>query len=706
MKHVHTTRPFSGHLGQFSNLLLLALFLAACASGGDTVPGSSGPNLPRPGGLTPHSQTPTQSGELGQIRIVNKASHVGLAVAEVVVPLQKGAFFTTPNVRTEYDKVCQVFAMGAPHDDGSIRYLRLEVPVDSTANQTQTLQLKCTDGPNPEFIRHSSISGITGITARFLASGDTVHFPSGSLIEQGPTSQTYRSRLRVPSSMLWAELLVTLYTGQPHAKFTLQWGNSDARTTDLSEDPGTVELQISGARVEFEYAAAKVHKRWESETASHAVLHTAGMIADGQSQLIEGRLVFAGESPPRVYAISLDWLQAGTFGPFPHLLPEIKVDPEEFEALVESNEAKHKDHPWSWPVHGCNPSPSSTGFQNDFGSSVMRADVLLANPSRLRTIIRSVYQEACRTSHHRELDVSRVLAKNHPNLLTLTGRPKYEGSNPDMLGKLKNVWITEMMRSPEGQRWKSHDGQHLSINYLGAIALLTGNRFARTEIEHHCMLYLTGFTYNRGSYNDSPGASRQVGRSSLAAIWMYLVSGREEIRTRVINRAKELKVRMATYNVKLSVMKPRSGGTRWYGWEEGCGTSGLAAIYQHYGTPEALDIIHDVARSIVMHGYGKLTDGRWRVGYQIPMEDGNGNAYVALGDPNFPTIAAGSGLTRWGIPGVVLGADIHPDEDVRIRAKQILRETWGGPINGLDEVMGWICVTPNAASLSGMSSQY
>ena len=182
MKHVHTTRPFSGHLGQFSNLLLLALFLAACASGGDTVPGSSGPNLPRPGGLTPHSQTPTQSGELGQIRIVNKASHVGLAVAEVVVPLKKGAFFTTPNVRTEYDKVCQVFAMGAPHDDGSIRYLRLEVPVDSTANQTQTLQLKCTDGPNPEFIRHSSISGITGITARFLASGDTVHFPSGSLI--------------------------------------------------------------------------------------------------------------------------------------------------------------------------------------------------------------------------------------------------------------------------------------------------------------------------------------------------------------------------------------------------------------------------------------------------------------------------------------------------------------------------------------------
>jgi len=336
----------------------------------------------------------------------------------------------------------------------------------------------------------------------------------------------------------------------------------------------------------------------------------------------------------------------------------------------------------------------------------MRADVLLADPSRLRTVLRSVYQEACRTTHHREVDVSRVLAPNHPDLLTLTGRPKYEGKNPDMLGKIPNVWITEMMRSPEGQRWKGHDGQHLSINYLAAIALLTGNRFARTEIENHCMLYLTGFTYQSGSYNDSPGASRQVGRSSLAAIAMYQISGREEIKTRAINRVKELKLRMASHNTVLDVMKPRSGGTRWYGWEEGCGISGLAAIHQRFASPEALEVILSVSTSLVMHGYGKITTGSWRVGYQIPMQDGNGDPYVAREDPNFSNIAAGSGLTMWGIPGVIMAADLHPDEDVKNQAKEILEDLWGGPVNGLDESMDWICVTPNAASLAGMTSEF
>jgi hypothetical protein len=689
---------------------LMILPITACTNTGNggTTSGGGGTGGPSGGGGNngPVGKQSSNFARIGRIQVVNKGTQTGVGIAEVVVPLAQGAFTTAPNLRTELNKVCQVFPMGARHPDGSIRYLRLEVPVYSAPEQRQSITLNHTVDQQPGFLRHGAVSGITGIQAKFLASGDLVEFPQPALIEGGPLSQTFRSRLRVPQSMMWAELLITLYSELPHAKFTLQWGNSDPRTTQLSEDPGNVELQISGATVEFEFEAAKILSKFNSGSTTHAVLHTVGKLADGQSQLIEGRLIFAGDSPPRLYAISEDWQSTGSFGPFGHLLPNLKVNPNDFDELVASNEAKHKDHPWSWPVHGCNPSPSSTGSQRDFASSVMRSDVLLADPARIRTILRSVYQESCRTSHHREIDVRPVLAHNHPNLLTLTGRPKYEGKNPDMLGKLKNVWVTEMMRSPEGQRWKPHDGQHLSINYLGAIALLTGNRFARAEIENHCMLYLTGFTYKTGSYNDSPGASRQVGRSSLAAIWMYQVSGREEIKTRVINRAKELKERMATHTLPFTVMSPRSSNTRWYGWEEGVGTSGLAAIYQRFGTPEVLDMIHDVSRSIVMHGYGKLADGRWRIGYQIPFLDIHSNTYVALNDPNFPNIAAGSGLTLWGMSGVILAAASHPDPSVQAHAKTILTDKWAGPIDGLDQALDWICVVPTADALAGMTSAY
>src|SRR5690606_19074801 len=77
-------------------------------------------------------------------------------------------------------------------------------------------------------------------------------------IEEGPLLQVYRSRLRVPFTMFWAELTVHLYAQLPHARFFLAWGNSDPSSPVLVADPGEVEFSVRNVNVEIEFAQAKV----------------------------------------------------------------------------------------------------------------------------------------------------------------------------------------------------------------------------------------------------------------------------------------------------------------------------------------------------------------------------------------------------------------------------------------------------------------
>ncbi|MCA8956000.1 MAG: hypothetical protein KDC87_07995 [Planctomycetes bacterium] len=661
------------------------MFLLGCAGGGG---GSSrGANV---------------VGPLSTINLVNNTAAAGVTMAQVVVPVEKGRFQDAPVVRTEFNAACSCFPMGARYDDGSLRYLRLEVPVDVLPNDRQSLHLSATDESTPpQFQKHGKISGQAGIQATFRAQGFETSFDAYEVIEEGPATRVLRARGGFAKSMIWVELTITLYSGLPHAKFTLQWGNSNPNFPELFVDPGPVELVIRGAQVEFEFEKAKVLSRTDDAGTMTARLHESGDIADGQAQMLEGRLVWGGGSPPRVFAIATEWVDLGTYGPFGELLPQVKVDPREFAALIDYETNKHIDDPWAWPVHGCNPEPSSTGGQADFGTITMRPDIVLADPSRLQTITRSVYQEACRATHFREADRTPVRASGHPNLLTLGGRPKDEFSYSDLLGKQPG-WLTGMMRAPGGQKWLGHDTEHLSINFLAGLALLTGNRYAREEVDWHCELYLTGFTYKSGSWNDTPGPARKVGRSALAACWMWLVTGREDVRERVMNRARNVLGTMQAANTKVPVVAPR--GAEYNPWEEGNAVAGMAAVFHNFGSLEALQVAVLVSQTVTMHTFGKLTDGTWRIAYRAPFDDGKGNPYVALLDPSFDSKAAGGGLTTWAITGVAFAAEAHPDPAVRAKGEEILRGLYAGPMNGLDDALRWLPLSPKVLDLTGMTS--
>jgi hypothetical protein len=681
----------------FTTLLcaLFFLLLSSCGGGGGDLAGGGGG-----GGGGGGSRKSGETSDLGGVELVNTTDVSGRAVAEVVMPLKAGDFAGVPFVVTKDDKVpCQAFAMGAKYDDGSLRYLRLEVPVDVQPRERRTIALLATDQTPPPFEKHGAIRNTIGVDTRLRVGQKTFAFPEPALIEEGPVTKVYRSRLRATGSMLWAELTISLYTKLNYSKFTLQWGNSDPSNPELYEDPGQVELQIQGPDWVFEQPW-KILKSGVTGTWRFALLHDGGQISDGQSQVLEGRFLYEGGVKPRVFAIAKNWGAVGTFGPYGYLMPEIAVNPDDFANLIKEESRKQRNHPWARCVHGCNPDPSNTGYQNDFGTTMMRADVLLADPRRIPTILRSIYQEACRATHHRETDVSRVTAANHPNLLTLDGRPKTTESK-DLLGK-KRAWLRTTMKGPSNERWLGHDVEHLSINYLAGIALLTGNRWARDEVDHHVELYLTGFTHKTGGYNDSPGPARKVGRSSLAAIWMWQVTGRDDVRKRLINRTDDVLAKLNSIQLNIKVVAPR--GSYWVPWEEGMAATGLYAVYRNFGTTSALDVINLTTASLGINGFAKLSNGQWRCGYELPWRFSNGKDYVASQDPNFGNLAAGNGLTTWSIPGLFIAAEHHPNPAVRAHCLKILRERYSRKMNGLSFDLQWVCVSANAAKLANMTS--
>lgn len=640
------------------------------------------------------------SADLGNINIVNTTANSGAAVAEVVLPLNQGDLMEVPQIRTDDDEACQVTRMGPVFPDGSLRYLRMEIPVTVEPNEQKTIGLQTVGAGNPEFRKHSAIQGDIGIEATLKVGNVEVAFPTPVLIEQGPITRVFRSRVRAEGTMIWGELTVNTYSDLPHAKFTLQWGNSDPRRPELIEDPGKVYFEVRGANVEFEHKEAKILSEEKVADRSTVKLHDGGGITDGQSQLVEGRLLF-GEvgSPPRVAAIADNWVATGTYGPFGYLIPEIPIDPGQFESLIENDQKAQQDHPWAASFHGCNPDPKDTGHQNDFGVIMMRPDVLLADPRRLPTIIRSIYQEACRPVHFREVDVSRVQLANHPDLLMLGCRPKITESK-DLLGKVRE-YAPAGMRTGRDARWQGHDPEHVSINYLAGIALLTGNRFAREECDVHRVAYLSSFTYQTGGWTDLPGPARSVGRSSLAAIWAFLVTGDTAISTRVSNRSKDLLVRMGQANTRFPVIADR--GTYWVPWEEGIGLAGLKAIHHNFGTPECLSIMELASATVVINGIGKGDQDQWRCGYKPPYTFANGDDYIPLLDPNFQsTHAAGSGLTTWTMPAVVIAAESHPNGLVREHALKILQERHGHATQGMAPELDWLCVSGNIPALSNM----
>lgn len=642
------------------------------------------------------------------VELLNTTKQGGWTVADVVVPVPRGKAFTAPNLVTAGGRLCQTEPMGARWPDGSLRCIHVDVPVYVRAGERRTEMLSLWTGilrpHTPALIVRQRLPQLR---VWFYARGQYLLFTNPVLVEKGPLVHVYRSRVRAKNSCIWAELRTLVYHDVPHVRFYLQWGNSNPVRRELHEDPGEVSLAVRGADVVVDEEAAKIRQR-RPPTSGGGVdlsLHSEGYLADGQAQCFEGRFVFAGAMPPRVRAIAHGWVSSNAFGPFGELLPEAKVDAARWQKRIAADAIGQRKDPWAAPLHGCNPDPSNTGDQADFGVVVMREDVLGADPSRLESIARSVYQEWCRPTHFRELDLRPVTLKNHPNLITLAGRPHWPaGPRIDTLGKPRRYLDAKKIAAdPKGRPFRGHDAEHLSLNYLCAFALTTGDRLARLECEHMTELWLAEFTHNSGTFNDPAGSARAVGRSLQAGCWLWLVTGRNDLAVRIAQRVGAVRAQLSKPRNPVTAALPyvltprwsRKLGYYWPAWEEAIAATGLAAVHALFQWQEAGVLAATLSDNIVRHGIGFASPG-WRVGYQLPFVTSLGVPYVSLLDPWFGQMqAAGSGLTLWTLPAIILAARYSQDPATRWLAGRMFGDLMADPrFAGKERIVDWMVVVP------------
>lgn len=679
---------------------------------------------------------PAHPGDLlGTLTVHNPAGHRHVGYATCVLPLAQGrlpaAHGDVYPVVGDYGAGCGV-PLGGFWPDGTARYLCVEVPVAVDAREEVWVSLHLGESL-PVFKPHPKLAAVLNpsrMAIQLLVGEETVDLlPRVALSEQTPCSQTWVARARAENSPVWVELVATIHTGALHAAFSLQWGYSppsDGNLHPLTRAIPPIQLRVAGAAVAIQHAPARVLSSVQDEAtfSETLLLFHGGSLAAGQAPALAGTLLFwhpsvvndvsigdtetlmaVRESPLIVRATAATWLESAAWGPFGELIPSRTPLRDAVLADAAAQHSKLDDDPWETPARGCYPNPGRTGEQADFGVCKLRREILSGATLPLRLVHRSVLQEGCRPTHEREHDVSPVTFANHPAWLLTSGRSS-EAIARGKIDHLQYAHTTPLrsMPAPSGAPWSGHDPEHWSINYLVGYALLTGDRTAVAECEHKAELWLAEF--NHGPLRGRWGApARAIGRSLAAGCWLWLVTGRADLRVAVEAHAvyfRQVWKENGGAGQPLPVVSPRvfdhMDGKRWSPWEEACAATGLLMVHHLWGTPGILGLAVTIAETVMTNGIG-IVDGRVVAGYWPPVQQADGTPWSAQDPGALEDNGTGDEITGWTMPAVVIAALHGRSDAVRDRARGLLSDYTAGR-DGDAGVWDWVAVSGVEALLS------
>lgn len=594
------------------------------------------------------------SAQVNQIRAHNPVGVGRSDVVRVMLPWKQGDYRGQVLRVGEHDVQPQV--EGAPWPDGSARFCSIAFPVSLQRGGSRLFDVQIAPaGSAPPPFRAASAQARGAAPRLGLRVGDQLLvFDRPEGVEDGAFVRRLRMRGRVPETTIWAQLDLELLSGLDHARLTLSYGDSDPRDPDIAHAYGPVELIVAGARFVPWYSAAKVLRAERKGAAQTFLLDRGGKWGDGQAQVVRGVLLLGppAETDEKVHsqpvtAVATTWPASGAFGPWGFVpeLPSPIGEPAAVGLAAEAAAVQPRGDPWSFGALGCNAVPGDTGAQTDFSSVVMTLEAH-GWPARLFAIQQSVLQESCRPTHRRNVDVSPVQFSKHPGVFLWTSVP--HSSSKDLLGKKKTIasWDTRKATQPRASDWWGHDRQHHSINYLTTYALMTADPWAMEECHHQVEICLGMYRVRSGQHVlDSAGAPRATGRSLQAMSMLYLVTGRADLRQRMLDRIHEVidkrwvggQVSGPIKTLGFSNGDPRSDLFRLFPegdprreqamkwrfvmpWQDALGAIGLDAAARVLGDETADRIGQQVADMVVEHGIVR-EEGRWRAVKSLAWED-------------------------------------------------------------------------------------
>lgn len=507
-----------------------------------------------------------------------------------------------------------------------------------------------------------------------------------------------------------------VYADQAFVPFEF-WGVHSDPTTPEMEASRAFQLEHPGIYVHVRWAKARGGQvpRWEDGRWVVPLLG-AEVFGDAQGFAWAGSflqyadveahspaaetLLAEMQAPAQLMVEGASWAPLwGPFGVVPRLNPE-EDRPERghgVEAAVESHRGflahvARPRGPWEAVPLGLNPRAGSTGDQQDFGVSKLgpALSVRGGNALHLEEALFSVLAEAQRPTHFREADGSKVRAAEHPLWVVWSGRTHYHPDvSRDRLGK--PPWFPVY----EDHGWSGKDNQHWSSLNLCGLYQLTGSHLLRSLIEDEVELYLAGQTVDPRLPTTGRDAPRAVGRTLLTACWLWLCTGREDLRKRILDRVRvsvaaapafgkpEWQVRVLEWNGP----DGRVLGGRWpfwVAWNEALATPGLWAVHRLFGAQDgtARQLAKMSAYSVVRYGFFRRSGETWwrianGVRWLTDADEGKALPAEAYDDPT-QVEDAGGGFQPWAYAAAKVAQRIAGEdgdaEDVLTRAGSIVAQ--------------------------------
>jgi hypothetical protein len=638
------------------------------------------------------------------LTVQNLAPHAREEWAHAVVPFARGQAPRIPDLHVR-DRATVWQPFGARWDDGSIRQasclfrLRLE-PLSET-----TVEL--VPGPGPA-VAPAAPALPAATLAIGVRQGDrvrTVQPRPVALLERNAARVVARLAARLADSGLVCELILAAYAGQEHADLDVAVFHSDPGTPALECAIDELWLDCAGAAWLPRHADTFGIDHRAGEAGSRSVLLRDTVLGDGQGIRRTGVLVPRLEGKDALRDATLraaavcpmlaaaSWTASGAFGPFGHL-PDPPAGAAA-AALRGALAARHRAFaraggprdPFVVGPLGLTKNPGQTGDQADFGVRKLAPIAASGVPSFLLEVEWNVLQEGCRPVHFFEADATPVLSRNHPEWVVWSGRTHWHGDvSKDRLGKPVPV-------PPfESHGWFGKDREHWSTNLIGAHALLTGAHWARLELANEVQLFLAGETLDPRLSTSHVGPARGAGRTLLAGCWLWLVTGDDELRQRMVERVERVcrpewggkdvppgKVR--AFGVCDPDPRMLDGKTPyWNPWQDALAVVGFAAVHRLTGNATALELADEVALTVLRFGW-KLegpdapivaTAIRWNDGGEPPTDE-----QLRSGAKEFVVWSHGTDFSLWSIGAVAWGREAAQragDAALVERAERILAQ--------------------------------
>jgi hypothetical protein len=547
------------------------------------------------------------------------------------------------------------------------------------------------------------------LTAVVEGTPRTVGLTPRRLLEANAARQVTLHVARIPGTMLVVECVLATYADQELVPFDLAVYCSDPTSPAMSQAVDQLLLTVRGAVPVVRYwmvRGLQPGPRPDQADAACLQLLPQTQIDDGQGQRWAGSLLFeppadAPDVDARRQSLAAEtqapllqaavWKGSANFGPFgivPAAPPWLQDGGRSYlqRRHAEFQKQLHqKGDPWAGTKLGMLKSPGATGDQSDFGVIKGWPVALTGSPTFLLEMELAALQEACRPNHFFEADGEPVEAEKHPGWIVWSGRTHWHPeASTDRLGKPAPEPKTGF------QGWFGKDNQHWSSLYLCGFHLLSGSFGALREIENEARLFLASQRLKPGEAGAGPDAPRAVGRTLLSGCWIYLCTGDERIRQRLIDRVEQV-VAKAWAGRGLDGKPVRPVGkdgpdgrildgktVAWQPWQEGLAVLGLAAVHALTGNDTALQIAQAACRSLCLHGTQLRPDGSVQVAKDVRWKDGDTLTPEELLDKAkvHVTWADGTDFVVWCVPAFRLGhkwAVELNDSEWQARSEDILR---------------------------------